>query len=339
MGRKVENFVSIAHTERLLSEAAKLRLEGRREAALQRLKAVLDVQPDNVAANLAKADLMMDAGLAQAGLSALRRAAEAVPESAAVWMRYVFELRRAGLKSRARKAARASRLAGSGRRTLMEIAEGRTAPLDDIAALIRQGRHREAWNVGSERAGLFPDDARLLNLLGVAALSNDEPIRAEDVLRRALKLDSTSQPVLANLGLALVRQGRASEADEFLSTLSSHPDASFEVRVNHAGALVRMDRMAEALGMTEKLIRANPDDAELIAIRSQAFLATDRASEALDLLERHANEADFTLQDLMADAIDRLRGRNAALISSTGCEIRRCPRSRVLRPFWRSGVN
>ena len=188
-------------------------------------------------------------------LSVLRHAAERAPGNAALWARYVYELRVAGLKARARKAAGAARVAAGQRKMLLDIAEGRSGPVEDIAGMIERGDLAGAWAAGSERLRYFPKDHRLLNLLGVAALSDGDPVRAEPVLRRAVEVEPGNEAARGNLGLALVRQKRAVEAIAVLEEAGSRPGALPAIRVNLASAYQTLRRWDEAERLSAALIR------------------------------------------------------------------------------------
>lgn len=263
--------------------------------------------------------LMMEArrllllGDTEAGLAAFRRAAESAPGDVFVWSAYVAALREAGQKSRARNAVRRARFPKSVMRRLLDIAEGRRAPIDDIAALIRRGALTEAWQAGRQRLDSYPKDHQLLNLLGMAALADHDPVRAETVLRRALVLSPTSEAALANLGLCLLRQGRAGEAVDLLEPEAWQPGASLSLRVNLASSYLSSDRALEALRLAEDLSGENPEDQDILGIRASALVALGRAGEAVELLRPNAAATEFALQDVLADAIFEAEGREAAL--------------------------
>ena len=246
-------------------------------------------------------------------LSVLRHAAERAPGNAALWARYVYELRVAGLKARARKAAGAARVAAGQRKMLQDIAEGRSGPVEDIAGMIERGDLAGAWAAGSERLRYFPKDHRLLNLLGVAALSDGDPVRAEPVLRRAVEVEPGNEAARGNLGLALVRQKRAVEAIAVLEEAGSRPGALPAIRVNLASAYQTLRRWEEAERLSAALIREMPGDGEVVAVRCKVLIALGRASEALGLLEPLRGIEGFALHDLVAEALGEVEGPEAGL--------------------------
>lgn len=307
-----------AYTERLLLEALRFRLEGRTDEALDRLNAVLVADEGHGAANLAMADILKTAGDRNAALAAVRRAAEAAPDDTPLWARFVFELRDAGRKAQARQAARRPGLPAAARKQLIEIAEGRLALVDDIAELILAGRVDVALARGIDRLERFPQDGRLLNLLGVAALADEDPVRAEAVLRRALAIAPASVPVIANLGLALVRQGRGYEAVQVLEPAAKAETASLNLRVNLGAAFLRAARLDDALRLAEALSQEAPTDQEVLGIRAEALIGLGRATEALDLMRAASDRSGFTLQDVLASAISEVEGREAATAYADG---------------------
>ncbi|NND20016.1 MAG: tetratricopeptide repeat protein, partial [Silicimonas sp.] len=255
----------------------------------------------------------IDAGWDKDRLASLRRAAESRPADERLWSRYVFELRSAGLKSRARKAARAGKVTGAARKRLLDIAEGRRAFSDDIAGLIRNGAFAEAWLVGNERLKSFPDDVQLRVLLGAAALAEDDPVRAESVLAPAFDLAPKSVPVRTNLGLALLRQGRAETAVSVLEPIATENGGSIDARVNLASAYVRLERMAEALELTTPLLAEAPEDPDVVGVHGRALIRVGRADEAVELLRGLADNPAFSLHDVLADAIAGAEGLDAAI--------------------------
>ncbi|MGJ8582991.1 MAG: tetratricopeptide repeat-containing sulfotransferase family protein [Marinosulfonomonas sp.] len=299
--------------EKLLAEANRLVLAGNTSAAFAKLNGLLAQAPGHVAGNLALADLMKSEGHQDQSLAALRRAAEHAPKNAAVWTRYVYELRALGKKTRAKMAAKVARVTPAQRKELRDIAEGRSATIDDIAQHIRQGNVALAWKVGNERLKHFPTDHRLLNLMGVAALADEDPVRAEPILRRALKIDPAFASARSNLGLSLLRQGHAEAAIRLLEPFGAAPKALPAINVNLASAYLKVGRWQEADELTTRLMTQLPGDVEVLGIRCKALIALGQPGAATRLLEPLVPVKGFMLHDVMAEALGEAQGQEAGL--------------------------
>lgn len=248
----------------------------------------------------------------EAELAALRKAAEARPSDGALWARYVRRLAEAGLKSRARKAARAAKLSGPERKRLMAAAEGKAAPLAEVAAALRSGNADAAWSIGETLLKSVPDDPALLNLMGVAALMRSDPVAAETVLARAHRIEPRSTDIAANLALALTRQGRAGQAATLLEPFASVRDAPLAVLTNLASAYLRADRPEDALSVSQRALQKNPMDEDVLGNHADALLRLGRVGEARDVLAAREGRAGFGLPDLWAEALFRTDGKEAA---------------------------
>ena len=300
-----------AFAEEALSEAKALSLAGRTQAARDKLQAILSVWPAHEAANIAMAELLTPSGNARE-LSALQNAALKTNDPNA-WSRYVFELRMAGQKNKARKAAEKAKVNATQRKALKQIAEGRSAPIEDILQLINQGSNNTAWSLGAKRQKHFPGDHRLLNLLGVAALADENATRAEAVLRQSLKLAPDYEPARVNLAFALLTQNRALDVIALLEESATQKDASIDIRANLASAYLKIEQLQKADDLSRCLYAEKPEDTEIIGIRCKTLIARGKASEAMSILNAQSLQEGFALQDVLASAIIEAEGKPAAL--------------------------
>jgi hypothetical protein len=89
-----------------------------------------------------------------------------------------------------------------------------------------------------EDCGRFPD---LLHLAGLAWAQKHDPVRAEDCFREALGHNPRFVRARVNLGLALMDQHRASDAErEFLAVL--------DISEDHPLALAALEELGVATG-------------------------------------------------------------------------------------------
>ena len=85
-----------------------------------------------------------------------------------------------------------------------------------------------------------------------------------------------------NLGFALLRKGRTSEAiDQYEQALRINPDYA-EVRNNLASALVMTGRFSEAIDQCNEVLRIDPSSSQAHNNLGNALAQTGRASEAID---------------------------------------------------------
>ena len=82
------------------------------------------------------------------------------------------------------------------------------------AALIREGRHREAWQLLSDAVTSGRDDPHLLNLAGLARFHAGEPAAGTALIERAATLAPHHPGILGNLGNARLASGDAAGALE-----------------------------------------------------------------------------------------------------------------------------
>ena len=122
-----------------------------------------------------------------------------------------------------------------------------------------------------------------------------------------------------NLGFALLRKGRTSEAiDQYEKALLINPDYA-EVRNNLASALVMTGRFSEAIDQCNEALRIDPGSPEAHNNMGNALAQTGRASEAIDhykqTLRMNPNSSDahsnlgaaLALTGRISEAIEELK--------------------------------
>ena len=106
---------------------------------------------------------------------------------------------------------------------------------------------------------LDPAHAEAHSNLGVALARRGRSTEAIDHYREALRLDPRQTQAYSNLGNALLQQGQVREAiAQFEEGLSIDP-ADPQARTNLAGALLRDGRIDEAIAELEEVLRVTPD--------------------------------------------------------------------------------
>ena len=111
-----------------------------------------------------------------------------------------------------------------------------TAPFDQGVFLLHYNRGREAFQEGRYAEArreleaaqrMRPEDADVLNLLGLVYFKTNSFPEAEVIYRRLVKENSSVFILHSNLGLILFKQGKLDEAEQYLLR-------SIELRPNYA---------------------------------------------------------------------------------------------------------
>jgi len=280
---------------------------GSTAAAERELRAVVEAQPQNVAALLWLAKAVRDQGRAQAAFVLYERVLKLSPDHGDVLIEAVDLAISSGLRDAARRllagfkpslrsegAAHVARgiLAGADGQAEVAERELRAAVAADplsLPALSRLldllavgGRARDAVPLLSRAAGAAPGSARLAALLGEARLAAGDPAGAEPSLERALRLAPDSAAVMTDLARAQLAQGRM---DRALATLASAPptrDRSILLGVAHA----RQGGWAEAATHYRAALEQGPATPELLNGLAYAQLKLGQTAEAAQLFGR-----------------------------------------------------
>jgi tetratricopeptide (TPR) repeat protein len=218
----------------------KLRL--RREAAAS-LDHVLQVEPDNVAALIERAELSIDESNFAEAIKDLRAAELSAPGDKAVASRLAFALERNGEPDEARKVAERAGI----------ITE------QQLAA-------DESKVIGA------PEDIE-------AANSQDAAI-ARKALIKLLEKNPRNAPLLARLGASFRTEDPARSLDYYRRASEIKPDSA-EYAVGYASALVQQRRFSDAVGILRRVLAANPDNYAAHSNLATALYAQKSFAEAL----------------------------------------------------------
>ena len=150
----------------------------------------------------------------------------------------------------------------------------------------RAGRLREA--VGAYEALLrqTPNDADVLQLMGVALAQLGRQADGVGFLVRSLELKPDRPAVLLNLAQALQAIGRPEEALEACNRALALDSALVGGYRARAAALRALGRREEALANAGQAVRLAPQDAGAYADLGAAFEAVGREQDALECLDR-----------------------------------------------------
>jgi tetratricopeptide (TPR) repeat protein len=125
--------------------------------------------------------------------------------------------------------------------------------LTEAEALLRKGMKDQAALAVIQHLRQHPNEPRGLALLGGIAMETGAFVQAEQFLRRAISLGSTSLEVRGDLALVILKQDRL---DEALAVLAELERTSGELRftATRASTLDRLGRTQEALALHAKVV-------------------------------------------------------------------------------------
>jgi Flp pilus assembly protein TadD len=141
-------------------------------------------------------------------------------------------------------------------------------------AVWRQGRHAEAEEIYRKACHLKPDDFRILNNLGLALYNQRRIDEAGDCYRRALQLQPDAFDAVMNLGIVLSDQGEFDEATVTFEAARRLRPNSADILQNIGMNLGRQERWAEAIEYYEQALRVKPDFPEVHRNLAYALLIT-----------------------------------------------------------------
>jgi len=129
------------------------------------------------------------------------------------------------------------------------------------ATLARSGRLPQAKETLLKASAMMPENASVLNDLGLVYIGTGETREAVEVLQKASRIDPDYPDTFNNLGGALLRLGdRAGAESAFRTAIQAQPDFA-EAHRNLANLLSGGGNFAEAQYHFRKAVQSNPNDA------------------------------------------------------------------------------
>ncbi len=227
-----------------LLRAAAERAAGDKTAAKASLEHVLQAEPGNVAALVARADVYLEDSKYEHAIADLKSAERIKSGDKRILSRLVVAYERAGKPDEARRLA-------------------------ELAGLIR-----------SEE----PSAAGTLKVVGtaeeIAAANSEDPVKARKALEKLLEQNPRSAMLLARLG-ASYRADNPSRALQFYARASEIQPNNPLYAAGYASALVRARRFAEATILLRRVLAAVPDNYTAHANLATALYELKRYSEAI----------------------------------------------------------
>ena len=150
-----------------------------------------------------------------------------------------------------------------------------------VSELLQAGNFRLAHTQLETIVGANPEYVEGLRLLAGAKQALGDPQSAEELLRRALKLDPGWIPTLATLGELLLTGGRGGEAEPFLQRAAAGPPPYPRAAFLLARYYNDLGRPTQALAMAAPFCARGMADTELAAQHIGALAALGRQDEAV----------------------------------------------------------
>ena len=224
---------------RLLQEARALEAAGQLDAALQRYRDILGLDPESAAALYQAARIEFRRGHFEAAYAGLDKAVRARPNEPAIWTLAAKTLQKIGDPDRAAGLLAAARQ--------LRMPPGMLAALE---ADLRGPGDAQGAGLGTAPAGKVRTAA--------AALKSGDLARAERLARALRKDHPDVAPVADLLANTLARAGKPDEAEPHFRAAAALDPAFAETRANFGRFLISRGRLDEAAAELNAAVRLAP---------------------------------------------------------------------------------
>jgi tetratricopeptide (TPR) repeat protein len=275
------------------------RANGDKAAARTALDRVLNDEPENVAALMERADLLLDEKNFELAIIDLQKAAKAKPQDKAVMSRLAFALQQSG---KAEEALAVAKAAGLEVQQSTTTGDGVVGTPEDIEAA-NSSDPAVARKALEKLLEKNPRNAMLLGRLG-ASYRTDDPARSLAFYRQASEIKPDAPEYALGYGAALVQARRYADAAHILQQVVRLTPDDYVARANLATALYESKRYQEAIPQYHWILTAKPE----IAI-AHYFIATSHDylgeyPEALASYEKFLAAADTRSNQLEIDKVN-----------------------------------
>lgn len=272
-----------------------------RAAAKVSLQHALEMEPENIAALMERAELYVEEGDYEQAIKDLKAAEQVKDADKQILYRVVAAYERAGKPDDAQRIAAAAGLirvdetSANGKIKVIGTKEEIEAANSEDPAIAR-----------SAIAKLIeknPRSALLLARLG-ASYRTEDPVRSLDFYRRATQIEPDNPEYATGYAAALVRARRFGEAAVILRrVISVFPD-NYVAHANLATALYEQKRYPEAIPEYEWLLKEKPDLAIAYYFIASAHDYLGEYKEALAAYEAFLGRADSKTNQLEIDKVN-----------------------------------
>ncbi len=277
------------------------RTTGNKSQAVASLQRVLQIEPENIAALIERAEIRVEAGEYEEAIEDLSAAERVRSSDKSFLSRVAIAYQRVGKPDDARRVAESAGLISSERDS-----PGVKSTVMGTSAEI------EAANSDDEataRAALLklleknPRNAMLLARLG-SSFRTEDPSRALEFYRQAVEIERDNPEYATGFASALIRARRFAEATVILRRVIAALPDHYTAHANLATALYELQRYPEAIPEYEWLLRARPDLAVAYYFIASAHDYLGEYDEALVAYEAFLGRADAKTNQLEIDKVN-----------------------------------
>jgi len=160
------------------------------------------------------------------------------------------------------------------------------AKFNEALALHQKHQLAQAQALYQQVLKLQPRHFDALHLMGVIAIQTNNPLRAIELIGRAIELNPDNAAFYIDRGNALKALKRPDEAlESYERALAIRPDYAGAL-YNRGNVLQDLGRLAEALESYDRALAIKPDFAEALSNRGNALKDLKRLDDALESYER-----------------------------------------------------
>ncbi|HEX3248008.1 MAG TPA: tetratricopeptide repeat protein [Pyrinomonadaceae bacterium] len=271
---------------------------GDKVTARTTLDRVLADDPQNLAALMERADLLLDEKNFELAIADLQVAAKVKPDDKGVLSRLAYALQQAGKNEEAATVAKAA-----GLEVQQPTANGGVVGTPEEIEAANSADPAVARKALEKLLEKNPRSAKLLGRLG-ASYRTDDPTRALDFYRRAAEIQPDAPEYALGYGAALVQARRFPEAVHILRQVVKASPDNYAAHANLAIALYESKRYPEAIPEYEWILTNKPD-----VVVAHYFIATahdylGEYPEALASYEKFLSLADAKTNQLEIDKVN-----------------------------------
>ncbi|MEP6920214.1 MAG: tetratricopeptide repeat protein [bacterium] len=277
------------------------RATGDKAAARLSLDRVLQLDVENVAALIERADLALDQNDYEKAITDLQNADRLRKSDRQILSRLAVALERAGRPDEARHIAETAGLvttrekAADDKNAIIGTPEEIAAANSDDPAVARKALEK--------LLDKNPDNAKVLGKLGDSYRTKDA-VRSLEFYRRGVEIEPNNQGLATGYAAALVTGRRFADAVMILRrVLAKHPD-DYTAHANLATALYSLKRYPEALPEYEWLLRSKPELAVAHYFIATAHDYLGQYQEALVSYESFLGHADAKVNQLEIEKVN-----------------------------------
>jgi tetratricopeptide (TPR) repeat protein len=274
---------------------------GDKSAAKTSLQHVLEIEPENIAALIERAELFVEEGDYEHGLKDLKAAEQIKDGDKQTLYRVVAAYERAGKPDDAQRIAaaagliRAEEASADGKIKVIGTKEEIEAANSEDPAIAR--------GAIAKLIEKNPRSASLLARLG-ASYRTDDPVRSLEFYRRATQIEPDNPEYATGYAATLVRTRRFAEAAQILRRVISVSADNYVAHANLATALYEQKRYQEAIPEYEWLLKKKPDLAVAYYFIASAHDYLGEYKEAQAAYESFLASADAKTNQLEIDKVN-----------------------------------